>query len=712
MSEAAPQDQEEGDVSAPVQPWVDPASPYYAKWEAARLAQKLVSKMEGYRLAREPIAARARLNWWMYYNLDAGRARWSDNLYTEGEMGERIRLRMNIARNLVKHILVNTCSVKPSIDPLAKNTDGQSTRSVTIGRSIATEIMDHKGGYKAANRATEFAEVLDSAYVEGVWDEMAGEVIGIGPEGHPIRAGEHKFNVLTPLDEYHDLNAPSNEAVTERITRNWADRNDLIADFPDLSDEIMAAKTKGAATERLQYELPSPVWHELPDSELIEVFTYYHAKTPALDTGRKLRFLATGTPLDDDQLRYEKIPVWPMLDSEVIGSSLGYGAVTSLASSQEAFNKMLSMAATTLFTHGVSNIAVIKGANFEASDMGGGNKLFEVDVPAGRTVQEVISPIQLTDLPKEVLEFAQMLGSLAEQDAGLNKIVRGDPTGVTAGVALSLYQAMAQQFSGPLEEARADLIKVMVLWSWEALRVHAGDMERWVQLVGKGNREALTQFVANKDLKGMERVDVSLGNPLSRTPAGKVQMVQLLKQDGQPLPPQVIADVMNTGNIDVAQGPDTDELDLIRAENEMMLDGELPPVLLGQDDAMHLFHHMEVMLSPAITLNPQLQQNAEQHNQMHLAKMGKGDLMLLARRGILQQGFANPMFNAPAPMPGAGGKPGDPKAQGPKGAQGSAPSTPNGPGHAPPPAEAHAPGVSAPPNPVPIPPIPGQSPQQ
>lgn len=690
----------EDEAVIPDSPWVDRESDYYAKQPPETLGPRLVQKLDGYRLAREPLIARARLNWWMYYNLDSGRARWSDNLYTEGEMGERIRLRMNIARNLVQHILVNTCSVKPSIDPMAKNTEADSTRSVNIGRSIATETLEHKGGYKAANRATEYAEVMDVAFVGGVWDDTSGDVINV-VDGKPVRAGEHRFNVYSLLDVFFDLTAPDFDTLPEITTRDWTNRFDLIADFPELEDEIMAEKTKGTATEKLQYELPSPVWHQLPESDLIEVFTYYHAKTPAMPLGRKFRFLADGVPLDDDQLNYNKIPVWRILPSEVIGTALGYGPLTSLASAQEAFNKMLSMAATTLFTHGVSNIAIAKGALVDTSDFGGGNKVFEMDVPAGRAMADVIAPIQLTDLPKEVLTFAEMLNSLAEQDAGLNKIVRGDPGGVTAGVAMSLYQAMAQQFSGPLEESRAELIKSMVLWSWEALRVHAAEAERWVQLVGKGNREALVKFVAGKDLKGMERLEVSLGNPLSRTPAGRVQMIQLLKQDGQPLPPQVVMDVVNTGTSEVATGPDTDELDLIRAENEMMLEGSEPIVLNGQDDALHLYHHAVVGFSPSITDNPLAQQAMEAHNTKHLQKMAKGDLVLLARRGMLQQGFANPMFQAPVPQQGAPGKPGQPQGQHPQPPQGAAP----------PPKTEGVPG-SPTPNPVPIPPIPGHSPQQ
>jgi hypothetical protein len=706
--DAAPVDLTDEDILPDDPPWVNRDSDYHAVQPADDLAKRLIIKIEQHRTSRELIALRCRANWHMYYSLDGGKARWSDNLYAEGEMGERVRLRVNIARNLIQHILVNTCSVKPAIDPLAKNTDADSTRVVSVARSIATETMEHKGGYKAANKATEYAEVLDFAFVEGEWDEMAGPVVNVDPATRrPIREGAHRFNVLTPLDVFCDLSLPSWDRVVEIDgVRKWHNKWDLIADFPELKDHILAAKTKGSADDKLYSELPSPVSDKTPESDLIAVFTYYHAKTPAVAMGRKMRYLASGVPLDDDSLPYDEIPVWPLFPSEVIGTALGYGPLSSLGSSQEAFNKMLSMAATTLFTHGVSNIAVAKGMNMEATDFGGGNKIFEVDVPAGRAVTDVIAPIQLTQLPKEVLGFAEMLNSLAEQDAGLNKIVRGDPSGVTAGVAMSLYQAMAQQFSGPLEGSRADLIKSMVLWTWEALRVHSPNTERWVQLVGKGNREALTKFTGDT-LKGMSRVDVSLGNPLSRTPAGKVQMVQLLKQDGQPLPPQVIADVMNTGNIDVAVGPDTEEQDLVRAENEMIMEGQTPTVMLGQDDALHIFGHASVGFSPGLAMNPLAKKAFEDHNRMHLQKMAQGDLVLLARRGMLQQGFASPMFGIPpAPAQGQGGKPGG----GAPPAQEHAP-PPSGQPHAPPPKPEGPPG-SAVPNPVPIPPVPGHMPQQ
>lgn len=668
MADLALLNTEDAPPEQPAQPWGDdyPVSGalYYWCEEPDVLAQKLRQKVTQWRVERMALDSRARLNWYTYYNLDNGRAAWQDNLYPEGELGEKVRLRSGLVRNLVQHILVSTNSVQPSLDPLAKNSDAASNKQIIIGRSIAQEVMNDSGGYAAADKATEFAEVLDGGFVEGEWDELAGGEFSPG-----VPRGGHKFNVLTPLDIFFDLAQTGWTEHSYIGTRKWRNRFDLIKLHPDLESELLSAPRKVFAEETRVYELPSPVQFESADTELVEVFTFYHRKCAALPFGRMITFISPGHMLSDGPLPYQKMPVWRVSPAEVLGTSFSYGPVTSLGSTQEAFNKMLSMTATTLFTHGVSNIGVAKGANIDATDLGGGQRVYEMDIPPGGSIDSVLKPIQMTELPKEVLEFAQVLNSLAEQDAGLNKIVRGDPGGVTAGVALSLYQAMAQTFQGPLENSRKDLIHDMVLWSWEALREHSANMERWVQVVGEGHREALEQF-CGKDLDGLERLDVSLGNPLTRTPGGRVQVVQMLKQDGQPLPPQVIMDVLSTGVLETATEPDSDELDLIRQENTMLLNGQEPSVMLGQDDALHIFHHVQVTFSPDLTSVPQRKLAAEQHLRAHLAKMSQGDLVLMARRGVLQQGFASPMFqHGPAPEAAAGGKdapkgvPGTPSAE-------------------------------------------------
>lgn len=681
---------------APEQPWGNtyPVSgdDYYWRDDAETLARKLAQKIVQWRTEKEPLDSRARLNWFAYYSLDGGRASWSDNLYLDGEMGERVRLRVGMARELIQHILVNTCSVEPSLDPLPQNTDQQSTKQVNVARSIAYDVMDNKGGYETANKATEYAEVLDFSAVEGEWDELDGGIFAADDGQSPVYRGDVKYNVLGPGDIFFDL-AKTDHDHDYLGTRKWRNKFNLIAaSDPALKDEIMRAPRKMFSEDTRINELPNPIRFETADTELVEVFTFYHRKCAALPMGRRITLLSTGQYLEDGPLPYDKIPVWWLFPSEVIGTSVGFGPMTALGSTQEAFNKMVSTVATTLYTHGISNVIVDSTANLDAQELGGGQRVFEVSNPTHAPLNSLIAPLQLTALPPEVFEFIKALEGFSEQGTGLNKIVRGDPGGVTAGVALSLYQAMAQQFQGPLEKNRAKLIKSMVLWAWEAYRTHAPNMPRLVQLVGKSNREALQTFLGSH-LEGMDRLDVTQGNPLTRTPAGKIQMVQMLKQDGMPLPPQVIAEVMNTGNIEAALGSDADEADLVRAENEMLSEGLEPKVLLGQDDGLHIFHHSEVGFSTNIS--PQAQSALERHLQAHLQKMGQGDMILMARRGLIHQGFANPMFAPPpeAPPGGGGGPPAGPKGKPP-------PKKPEG-----------LPG-SPPPNPTAPAPLPGPSPQQ
>jgi len=631
-----------------VQPEEAPEPDYWAAQKPETLGNTLVTRNRQWRDAMQSLFRRVQVNWRMYYGVD-GKAAWHENLYQDGDLGEIVALRVNVARDLVQHVQVNTTSTNPAIEPMAKNTDGKSTKQIAVCKSIANEYMDSRGGFVVANRATEWAQVLDWSCVHATWDRSAGDLVEVDMEGQPVLSGDPKFSVLSRLDVISDPSARSFEDTPCFIVREFANRWDLIAQYPDQAEAIKAMKPRYNADAELVADLPSPsAAFQIDHSDTVEFWTFYHRKTPAIPKGRRAKFLPDGTWLEDEPLVYKDVPLYALCPWEVMGSSFGYGPVTTIGSSQEALTKMTTTAATTLFTHGVSNIIVAKGSNLDVSSVSGGNNIFEVDAGASGDVTKQVAPLQLTALPPEVMNFATWLTGSMEQSLGLNKIVRGDPGSVNAGVAVSLFQAMAQQFQGPLEKARAAAIKFMVLFTWESLRIYNQNAKRFVQLVGKSQRQSLQEFTGS-ELEGFERVDVNLGNPLSRTPAGRIQIAQMLKQDGQPLPPTTIMDIINTGSIDVKIEGAAAEEEFIRAENDLLREGKPVAVMQGQDHRLHIFGHSTEQFDTEVLNDPSRKQALDQHIAQHAEMYATGDVAFMIRSGMLPPGFANPMFSMGPP---------------------------------------------------------------
>jgi len=120
---------------------------YPALKPAEEAAKDLLLFIEGIRDSRRAsgISTSITRNWYRYYAADDGRAWWSDGLYPEGKQGEKIHMRVNQTRKLIRHVLSMVNAVRPPIDPKAANTDAGTInwwRSPVDRRTLS---QDEKG---------------------------------------------------------------------------------------------------------------------------------------------------------------------------------------------------------------------------------------------------------------------------------------------------------------------------------------------------------------------------------------------------------------------------------------------------------------------------------------------------------------------------------------------------------------------------------------
>lgn len=710
------------------------------------------------------ITQRRQGNWMKYYSRDENRAGWADDLYAEGSEGELVRMRVNVMRNLMLHILSMTTSVRPVIDPKALNTDLKSIKQTEIGRAVADHYLKTVKVYRYIDDATEMGLALGEGFVHGYWDDAAGDFYAAPPaelppapapepsglldaSGNPmppsappggltappigapptpggltappmgaqppaplvqgppqlLPKGDVCFRTLTGLDVAHDLRLSSWRELKECVVREWVDRFDVAANYSSLADKVLEQPTRGMGLSTLvDDELPTP-GRSLADtfqSNLIEVFTYYHAKTSGCPNGRRLVFLADSTWLEDGALPYSKIPLFRISPSDVLGTALGYAPLTELAPMQEALDKALSAIATRIFAHGIANVIVKRGSAPESSQLTGGLNMIEVDsmAPGDKPVEL----LELLNIPPELPNFVEIITKFMESNSGVNAIVRGNPPpGLDAGVAIAQFQAMAVQFASRLEASYTEAIEDVVLFIFDALRTHSESMPRMVQLVGKSKRESLQEFYGG-DLNGIVRVVADMGNPLSRTPAGKAMIADYLRNSGIPVTPEQFVQVINTGNLETATESITSELNLIKQENELLADGQAVNAIRGENHQMHIHEHRAILSNPDIKFDQGLMALVEEHMSQHEQLWLMGDPLLGIAMGMIPMGSGMmPQQGAPTDGPSDGSAPG---AQRPPSPQ--PPGAPSGgpPQHAPP---KKSPGPGTLPRVMQPPPIPG-----
>jgi hypothetical protein len=178
------------------------------------------------------------------------------------------------------------------------------------------------------------------------------------------------------------------------------------------------------------------------------------------------------------------------------------------------------------------------------------------------------------------------------------------------------------------------------------------------------------------DINAIGRVIVSIGNPLAKTTAGRVQMADQLLQMGLITNPKQYFQIINTGEIESIFEGDFKELMNIKRENEFMMEGKPVTALYLDSHKEHILEHKTLISDPELRQNPQLVQMVMEHIQEHIDCLRNvdPDLLLLTNQVPLQNPgmpqMPPPMMGPDGPMggPPPGPNQGPPPPQGPKGA--------------------------------------------
>src|SRR5690606_1700625 len=108
----------------------------------------------------------------------------------------------------------------------------------------------------------------------------------------------------------------------------------------------------------------------------------------------------------------------------------------------------------------------------------------------------------------------------------------------------------------------------------------------------------------------VSRVVVDVGNPLSRTIAGRVEMADHMAQLKLIQNPQQYTMVMETGRLDTMYEGDISDLLNIKRENELLLEGETVFANILDRHRMHISEHRAVINDPDLRSQPELYQAA------------------------------------------------------------------------------------------------------
>jgi hypothetical protein len=316
-------------------------------------------------------------------------------------------------------------------------------------------------------------------------------------------------------------------------------------------------------------------------------------------------------------------------------------------------------------------IVTQQGSEFSPEDIAGGLKVLYV--PPGA---EPPKALQLTSTPAEVFKHLDNLKRDQELIFGLNSVVRGTPqSGEQSGSALALLSSQALQQANVINANYTRFVESVGAGVLELVRNNLS-VQRQVAVAGKGNSFLVnsTPYSGNS-LDRVKRVQVEVGNPLSQNASGRLTIAKDLLQGQLVKTPEQYIQVLTSGKLEPLTRSVSDELLLIRGENEVMAVGDNPPVLYVDDHMLHVREHRSILANMEARKNAQIIEavmtHIKEHEQVYYTTE-PALLLLLGQRPPAAP--PPPDLGGGGPPPGPGGPP--PSPPGPPGAASKMPGNP------------------------------------
>jgi hypothetical protein len=359
-----------------------------------------------------------------------------------------------------------------------------------------------------------------------------------------------------------------------------------------------------------------------------------------------MKMLCDGTVLTDSILLYKHLPVHRITPSDHIGTPMGTSISNDLLPLQEMIDGHYTTIMSINENYAIPKILIPVGSNIMTDSLSAGFQAITYNASGGKP--EVM---EMPTAPDGLFRAIEKLMQDMETISGVNSVSRGNPeASLKSGSALALVQSMAIQFHAPLQQSYVQLLEDVGTATIQILQDYA-NTPRIIQIAGKRNKGIIQQSFSGQDIDSISRVQVQVGNPMSKTVSGRLSIAQDLLSNKIITSSQEYLMVLETGELEPMTQGDSAVLLNLASENELLLEGTNVPVLFTDNHALHIQEHSAIASDPQIRSDPQLFQVVASHIMEHLQILSNP-----AYQNYLSLTGQQPM--QPAGMPQGGQPPG------------------------------------------------------
>lgn len=532
----------------------------------------------------------------MYYGFDPdGRFAKSSAISFGGEQGETTLVRINHFRSLVDQKVILVTGQRPSFDAMAVNNDSSSAEEARLARGIFEYHWSKRGLEDMFKECVFYACISGEGWMSMTWDPYAGEPYAVDPmTGTTVKTGDVTARAYAAYEVARDIcrTDMENEWL---IPRRFVNRWNLMAQYPEKADEIKSYTARpvlndpyNTFTYRNKYDR---------NFDYVELREFFHAKTAAMPEGRFVRSVGK-TVLYDGPLPYDELPLYLLAENVEPLAPFGNTSTWDLIGPQQAIDSAVSTILTNHEAFGIQNVLIPKGCDLNVNDLGGGLRAVEYNAAAGEP-----KVLQLSPAGDASYKMAEYLTGVVETLSGINAVSRGNPqASLKSGAALALVQSMSIQANTGLAQA---LIRLEELVGTAMIRCYQAFAEApmLIEMVGIDQKASIISFTG-KRLTNIRRITVTVGGPLMRTQAGRIQIADSIAEKWpDAVTPAQYFEMMETGRLEPIYKAPIMEPMWIHHENDNMLQGKPVKAIATENHKMHIDEHMLLTFDEVVRTN-------------------------------------------------------------------------------------------------------------
>lgn len=545
------------------------------------------------------VMRQAEENYRLYLNADPDGDGYSEDSFSlSGADGDMLRVRVNEMRSLLRLSLNSASGQKAALQAKAANSESASLAAAQLYDSVLDYYLSQwqrSRTEKQINKANELCLITPAGHLLVEWDPLAGSPYVPEEGGAMKKRGDLYVKARSFWDVFFDTNLEDEDELNWVIVRDFVNKYDYAASFPDMAKDILELETKTELDKNYR-------WGWDNDTDMIPVYKFFHKSTPACPQGRVVHVLSRDLITVDsanpytDEFGQSIIPLLTMRASEGLGTLFGYAPANDLAPVQRAYNMVFSGMLTNEAAFGVGNVAVERGSDIAVNSLAGG--LNVIEYAEGKQKPEAFS---VTSNQRQSVEVIGLLGKQGEKLSGANSVVRGDPDSslkAASGRALGLIQAMFVESQSGVTKSRQQMVQDFGNTLLLIIKRFC-DTPQIASIAGK-DRVVMTAEWSSSTFQGVARVVAEPVNPLSKTIAGNREEAEFLVSNGMVQDPLEYFTVRNTGQLEPIMRPETSLKNLLHTENSDLIKGTPCPVLRTDKHRPHIDSHSILLDSPEI----------------------------------------------------------------------------------------------------------------